>query len=155
MKKKFIVIGVFLIFFLVLPPIFYFYKEYQKMYAEYQKTQAILGKSSAHLSERELNREIINKVSKLIELPSETPTIASITDKTKLQDTFFARSQNGDKVLIFQSSKKAIIYRESINKIIDVGAISIENRPSTLTPAPLPSPAPNAAAAAEAENPTP
>ena len=120
MKKKSITVGIFLIIFLAAPPIFYFYREYQKMYAEYKKTQAILGKSSANLNEGEINKQILDKVSKLIELPDETPTIATITDKTKLQDVFFARAQNGDKILIFQNSKKAIIYRESANKIIEV-----------------------------------
>ena len=117
MKKKFIFIGILLILFLAIPPLYYFYNQYQKMYAEYKKTKLLLGKSSANLSEVELNKEIVDKVSKLIELPEETPTIASITDKTKLQDQpFFARSQNGDKVLIFQASKEAIIYRVK-NKI--------------------------------------
>ena len=140
MKKKFIIIGILLILFLAIPPIYYFYSEYQKLYVEHKATQALLGKSTANVSQEELNREIINKVSKLIELPEETPTIASITDKTKLQDQpFFARSQNGDKVLIFQSSKKAIIYRESENKIIEVGSINVEANPST-SPTLVPSP---------------
>ena len=140
MKKKSITVGIFLIIFLAAPPIFYFYREYQKMYAEYKKTQAILGKSSANLNEGEINKQILDKVSKLIELPDETPTIATITDKTKLQDVFFARAQNGDKILIFQNSKKAIIYRESANKIIEVGSINVEvaspTPGATLTPVP-------------------
>ena len=154
MKKKFIVIGILLILFLAAPPIYYFYNQYQKMYAEYQKTQAILGKSSEDLTEKELNSEVINRVSKLIELPEEVPTIASVTDKTKLQDAFFARAQNGDKVLIFQNSKKAIIYRESANKIIEVGSINVEADPTSV-PSLTPSPTKKAVKATPTVSPTP
>ena len=56
----------------------------------------------------------------------ETPTLASVTDKTKLKDQpFFKDAENGDQILIFPQAKKAIIYRESTNKLINVGPIAI------------------------------
>jgi hypothetical protein len=63
----------------------------------------------------------VNKVGQLMQLPDETPTLATILDKTKLagQD-FFKTAENGDKVLVFMTAKKAILYRPSLNKIIDV-----------------------------------
>ncbi len=66
---------------------------------------------------------LVKTVGQLIELPEgETPTIATVADKSKLTDqAFFARAQNGDKVLIFSQAREAILYRPSTGKIITVG----------------------------------
>lgn len=65
---------------------------------------------------------IVADVSRLIELPvNEEPTMATVTSVEKLKDQpFFAKAQNGDKALIFSQSGKAILYRPSANKIIEV-----------------------------------
>lgn len=66
-------------------------------------------------------------VNKLMMLPSEIPTLATVTDKSKLtQQPFFQLAENGDKVLIYQSIKKAILYRPSVNKIVDVAPVQID-----------------------------
>lgn len=69
---------------------------------------------------------LVAKVSKLMTLPTdETPTIATVTDVSIVADQpFFKNAQNGDKVLIYQKAGKAILYRESENKIIEVGAVN-------------------------------
>ena len=68
-------------------------------------------------------------VGALIELPSdETPTVATVVDVEKVKDqVFFARAQNGDKVLLYAKSSKAILYRPSTNKIIEVAPIDLSN----------------------------
>lgn len=68
------------------------------------------------------SQELIEKVGRLIVLPEgEQPTIATVQDLEKLKDQpFFARAQTGDKVLIYSVSKKAILYRPSVGKIIEV-----------------------------------
>jgi hypothetical protein len=91
---------------------------------------AYITKFSSTTSEDESKR-IIEKVSKIIILPNEVPTVAKIGDITKLKNQqFFINAQNGDQVLFFNTAKKAILYRESINKIIEVSPITIT------TPAP-------------------
>jgi UDP-N-acetylmuramate-alanine ligase len=51
----------------------------------------------------------------------EVLSVATISDKEKLKDKpFFASSENGDKLLVFANAKKAIIYRESQDKVVDV-----------------------------------
>lgn len=71
--------------------------------------------------------ELKAKVGKLIDLPSdEKPVVATIQDKQKLKDQpFFNGAENNDKLLIFTNAKKAIIYREAANKIINVGPIAV------------------------------
>lgn len=64
---------------------------------------------------------IIAEVGKLIDIPSETPTVATVSDIEKLKDQpFFKNAQNGDKVVIFAKAQKAIIYRPSTKKIVEV-----------------------------------
>lgn len=93
-------------------------------YSEYQKAQALLKNPSTALAQND--KEIIQKVSKLIELPDEKPTLAEVSDKGKLaSQPFFSKAENGDKVLIFSNAKKAVLYRPSTNKIIEVGPVTI------------------------------
>jgi predicted PurR-regulated permease PerM len=72
--------------------------------------------------------QLKDKVSKIMQLPDETPTIAEVKtedlDKLKTQE-FFRDIKNGDKILIFSKSQKAVIYREDENRIINSGPIVI------------------------------
>lgn len=73
---------------------------------------------------------VTTKVEKLIILPKgEDPVLATVTDKDKLlPNTFLANvSETGDKVLIFAKAKRVIVYRPSINKIVDVGPVTIQS----------------------------
>ncbi len=82
-------------------------------------------------------KALIDEVGDKMELPqNETPTIATVTDVTKLADQpFFRNAKNGDKVMIFGSTKEAILYRPSIHKIIAVAPINGTVNPS-IAPAP-------------------
>ncbi len=76
--------------------------------------------------------DLVDQVGKLVELPSgEAPTIATVTDKTKLNSqAFFKNAQNDDKVLIFTKAKRAVLYRPSTNKVIEVAPLNIGNNNS-------------------------
>lgn len=71
-------------------------------------------------------QDVLASVGKLMELPGgEEPKLATVTDKEKLQgQAFFAQAQNGDRVLLYLNAKKAILYRPSNNKIIDMTVLS-------------------------------
>ena len=77
--------------------------------------------------------EIIEVISQLMDLPEgETPTVATVSDKEKLKDQqFFAAAENGDKVLIYSNARKAILYRPSIDRIIEVAPIFFNDSTST------------------------
>lgn len=72
-------------------------------------------------------KALIEKISKLIVLPaSEQPTVATVTDPSKLKDqAFFAHAVSGDKVLIYTNAKKAFLYNPAQNKIVEVAPINI------------------------------
>ena len=75
---------------------------------------------------KEESRQLIEKVGMLTDLPNEEPTIATVRDTTKLQDqSFFQNAQNGDKVLIYTQSRKAVLYRPSTNKIIEIAPVNL------------------------------
>lgn len=69
---------------------------------------------------------LISEIGDKMLLPkNETPTIATVTDITKLEgQQFFRNAQNGDKVIIYGSTRQAILYRQAIHKIIAVAPIN-------------------------------
>ncbi len=83
-------------------------------------------------------KETVEKVGKLMILPSvetELPQIIPIIDAAGLSKTrpFFADVKNGDQVLIYLKAQKAIIYRASENKIVNVGPVIADNSTSAAT----------------------
>ncbi len=111
-------------------------------YYQYRETPEVAGK-------REI-ASLVKKVGGMIELPEgEEPTLATVTNKERLDDQpFFRRAQNGDKILIYQANGRAILYRPSVGKIIDVTVVNIEQEPA-------PSAIQDAPFAAEPSQPTP
>ncbi len=75
---------------------------------------------------KQANQALVTEVGRLVELPNEEPTVATVKDVAKLQNqTFFKNAQNGDKVLIFDGAKKAVLYRPSTNKVIEVSPVNV------------------------------
>lgn len=67
-------------------------------------------------------KTIIMNVAKHILLPGgEEPIFATVTDPKQLADQpFFQYALAGDKVLVYSSTKKAILYRPSVDRIIEM-----------------------------------
>jgi len=103
-------------------------------YSQYKKTQQLLNNPSATANAEA--KQLIIEVGKLMVLPTvEQPTVATVSDVTKLIDQpFFANAKNGDKVLIYTQSKKAILYRESINKIVEVAPVNLGSNTPAAAP---------------------
>lgn len=70
------------------------------------------------------SQNTVDEVGRIMVLPrGEEPTVASIEDADKLSGRpFFSKAKNGDKVLIYQKAKKAIIYRPTTHQIVEVAA---------------------------------
>lgn len=121
-----IVLGLLIGAVLALIPSYYFY-------TKYQQAQKLL-KNPQQVS-LEQTKSVVDKVGKLITLPNdETPSLATVQDKSKLKDQpFFKNAVNGDKLLLFIKAKKAILYRESNNKIIEVAPINIQKQAAAPT----------------------
>ncbi|HLB51500.1 MAG TPA: hypothetical protein VJL30_01125 [Patescibacteria group bacterium] len=116
LNKNKILIGFFgLVFLVTLGSAVYFYDQNLKL------------KVTSDETAKEDNQKLLSEVGKIIELPSnESPTVAVVSDKEKLSgNVFFKNSQNGDKVLIFAEAKKAILYRPSTKKLIEVANINL------------------------------
>ncbi len=105
-------------------------------YIQYTRLKSGLSKDASAV--RNETKQLINKISQHLKLPeNEFPTLATVTDKKKLpKQKFFNDAENGDKILIYPRAQKAILYRPSINKVIEVGPF-VQLSPTltiTLTP---------------------
>lgn len=98
----------------------FFYLKYQDIQSKLNNPEIVAKQEAATL---------VEKVAQHIELPSdEQPTVATVSDVSKLADqTFFASAKNGDKVLIYSKAKKAILYRPSDDKVINVAPLNISD----------------------------
>jgi hypothetical protein len=89
------------------------------------------------------NAALLAKVRQLMSLPDEVPTIATVTDPSKLQNqAFFAHAKTGDKVLIFREAKKAVLYNPGENRIIEVAPLSDATTPPAPEVPPVVTPKP-------------
>lgn len=71
--------------------------------------------------------DLVAKVGRLIVLPEgETPSVATVSDPEMLKDqVFFTKAEKGDKVLIYTTAKKAILYSVTLNKIVNTAPLNI------------------------------
>lgn len=98
------------------------------MVAVYFYNQVRILKQDPQSASRQEVAALISKVGKLVLLPEgETPTVATISDPEMLKDQpFFAKAVVGDKVLIYNEAKKAILYSVAINKVVDISALNLD-----------------------------
>jgi len=68
----------------------------------------------------------LRELSKLMLVPSDVePVISTITDtETIPKQPFFKYARNGDIVIIFQSELKAVLYRPSTKRIVNMALIA-------------------------------
>jgi hypothetical protein len=128
MRKSVLYILIVIAIAAIVGPSIYFYSKYShEQFLRNNPTEAA----------KEEQKAVLEKVTKLTELPTgESPTIATISDREKLAgQPFFANAVNGDKVIFYPTSKRAIIYRPSTNKIIDMSQVNVTE---AISPTPMP-----------------
>lgn len=110
-----IVIGLIVVGTAAFPGIYY-YNKYRDASKKLERNPLLL---------EENNQSLIDEIGKLIDLPKdETPTVATVSDVDKLKNQpFFSKAKNGDKVLIYNTAKKAILYDPVGKKILEVGPL--------------------------------
>lgn len=133
MKNKFLVI-LFVILVLGLGGTTYFF------YTKYNDSQKLLANPQKLVDEQ--GAQVVAQVAKLMDLPTgEQPTVATVLDASKLKDqAFFANAMNDDKVIIYAQAKKAILFRPSTNRIIEVSPLSMGTEEAVTTPSVSPTP---------------
>jgi len=96
----------------------YFFSQYRQLGSKVEKP-SVAGTETV---------SVIEAVAQLMELPQgESPAVATIKDKERLADQpFFQRAENGDKLLVYPQAGKAILYRPSTDKIIDVSPFAMD-----------------------------
>jgi hypothetical protein len=62
----------------------------------------------------------------------EEPALATITDKSKLSSPAFKQTEDGDRLLIYQKNRMAIVYRPSIDRVVAIVPVSIDE-PTNIT----------------------
>lgn len=117
-------------------------------YALFQKFSPTKKTAEGQLSDKEI-KSLVTKVSKLINVPEETPVIATIikADQLIAEQKFYAGSKDGDYLMVFPTAQKAIIYREKENRLINVGPIIVDQ---TATSSKQQAPAPAATSTSKA-----
>lgn len=111
----------------------YFAYQYNEAKKEAKAAQAEADKlKDPQQAARAQTEQLVADVGKLVQLPTgETPTVATVSDVSKLKSqAFFAKAQNGDKVLIYTEAKRAILYRPSTNKVIEIAPVNLGNNSS-------------------------
>lgn len=94
----------------------YYYREYR-----------ILKYNPQAASEAEV-QSLVAEIGRIMQLPNdETPSVATVLDKEKIKDQpFFKNAENGDKLVAYTKAQKAILYRPSSKKIIEVAPLNID-----------------------------
>ncbi|HUC89313.1 MAG TPA: hypothetical protein VMR45_00765 [Patescibacteria group bacterium] len=122
-KKKILIISCALIFLAVASTAGYFGWQLSSL------------KKNPNKANQDTVSRVTKEVGKIYELPTgEKPTVAQIQDKSKLAgQTFFDKSKNGDYVILYQTAKLALLYRETDKKLINVGPINLDNQQAQAT----------------------
>ncbi len=92
-------------------------------YTQYRTTQRLVQNNTTQPQELS---QIMKTLSVFMELPPDSEaTLATVSDVSKLgANPFFSKAKNGDKVIIFTNAAKAILYRPSVKKVIEVAVFN-------------------------------
>lgn len=95
----------------------------------YYKEASDLRENPQKVAQEEVSATV-EKVGMHMVLPEgETPTVASVSDPEALKNQpFFKNAKVGDRVLIYATALKAILYDPKLDKIVEVAPLNIGNK---------------------------
>lgn len=72
-------------------------------------------------------KSVVSDVGKAIILPEgETPNISAVADVSALKnEPFFANAETGDLVVVYPSTRRAILWRPSVKKIVEISIVNV------------------------------
>ncbi len=115
--------GIILIVLLIASLVFggYYFREYNELKSQSTKTT------------EQLNQELVDRASKVYELPQdETPEVAIVakdpkefTEEEKQSLGAFKNLEKGDAILLYKKAGRAIQYRDRTNKVIDAVSYTV------------------------------
>lgn len=102
------------IFILVLVGFVYYFIKYEQL----KNDPAATARAAATKAVKELSQVMV--------VPDDSnPVLATVSDKDKLKgQPFFEDAENGDEVIIFPASMKAVLYRPATHKIVDIAPLA-------------------------------
>jgi len=92
-----------------------------------QLKEQVNNLSDSQVSDDAKKAAVLKELNKSVELPTnETPELRTIEDATKFtqQNPSLADIKNGDMLLLFQKSRKVVVYRPSTKKVVVVVTLS-------------------------------
>ena len=94
-------------------------------YSEYRQSQNLAN--NPDLAKEEEAKNVRKNVSKHAIFPEvEDATVATIKDTSTFKDqAFFKEAKVGDKVLVYAKSKRVVLYRPSIDRIVNMTELSV------------------------------
>jgi hypothetical protein len=95
----------------------YYFKQYQDL------------KTSSSKPADQANKELVNKVNKVYQLPQgEFPIVALVDDEAKFitQYPVFTAAKKGDNLLLYEKAGQAILYRPSDNKVVGTANFAVK-----------------------------
>lgn len=93
---------------------------------------AVLFLLSARDDSQKRLADMVGRIGKHMVLPTnETPVLAEVADRSKLQGTLKRKAETGDQILVYQKAGTAIIYRPSIDRVVSVEPILIGKQPNS------------------------
>lgn len=112
-RNLFKIIIIFLFIIIIVFLIGYFYFKINKF------------KNQTNIDNAKEIKQLISKINQIYLSPEgEIPTVATVTDPEVLKEKlFFTLAQKGDKVFIYSHFGKAVLYRPSINKIVEIVSV--------------------------------
>jgi len=125
-KNWFGIVVLIILFLVLLGGLAYVGKLYLDSQNRLKALQGVAATQDMTPSEDEIT-SLVNEVGRHLAIPNDRPKVVTLAAVAQLKKNqpFFANAEDGDKLLVFVS--KVILYRPSIDKVIDIAQI----RPST------------------------